>query len=210
MTFLNSVWPWLLDNYTPTIDITDAPEIEATQLNTEEEIFLDTLTDYPFIPVTERRALLGWDERKYSGVVNGLIQKNTLRKVRVSVGRGGPTTLYEIVGQNPGIKHQYFVHWIETRIRSRKIDCQTFSIGPDIIVPSLNLAIQVELGKSKIQDNIRLAQENCSGVVVCSDDEKLIQRLSQQNEDESIRSSLVLNVPELVDSMRKDAGLFVR
>jgi DNA-binding MarR family transcriptional regulator len=161
--------------------------------------FLDSLNNNPFISMLERRSLLGWDERTYSQIVNRLVGKGIIEKVRVSLGRGAPRVLYRRKGQVPSIKHEYYVHWLITKLAAKGLTCRAEKVGPDIQIPSLKLAINVECGKSNIHGNIPKALESFEKVIVCSDDKKVIENVSRQNQAENILCALVEDVPALFD-----------
>lgn len=163
-------------------------------LEGDEVTFLSSLKEYPYASMVERRARLGWDERRYSHVVRELMDKGIIKKVQVSLGKGRPKVLYEVNGKNPGIKHQYYVHWIVTQLTDRSYKCKVDINGPDIIIPDLNTAINVELGKSKIEDNIRLALQQYDKVIMCSDDAKLLQRFSNRIKNPKVLFSTIANV----------------
>jgi hypothetical protein len=47
-------------------------------------------------------------------------------------------------------------------------------LGPDIQIPSLDIAINVELGTSNIYGNVREALNSFSKVIVCSDEKQVL------------------------------------
>jgi hypothetical protein len=161
--------------------------------------FLGSLESHPFISMLERRSLLGWDEKTYSQVVERLIGKGIVEKVRVPLGRGAPRVLYQRKGQVPSIKHEFYVHWLVTKLASKGLTCRAEKVGPDIQIPSLKAAINVECGKSNIHGNIPKALEHFERVVVCSDDKKVIENVFRQNQAANILCALVEDVPALFD-----------
>jgi hypothetical protein len=161
--------------------------------------FLATLDGHPFISMLERRSLLGWDERTYSQVVERLLSKGIIEKVRVPLGRGAPRVLYQRKGQVPGIKHEFYVHWLVTKLAAKGLTCRAEKVGPDIQIPSVKAAINVECGKSNIHGNIPKALQQFDRVVVCSDDKKVIENVSRQNKAANILCALVEDVPALFD-----------
>ncbi len=166
---------------------------------------MQSIKDYPYISVVERRSLLGWDERRYSKVVDRLVHRGIIEKVRVSLGKGGQRVLYQLKGMVPSIKHEYYVHWIIEQLAVRGFVCTADKVGPDIQIPSINTAINIELGSSNIQGNIQKALQEFETVIVCSDSKELIKRISEENTAQNIRCALVQDVPALFDSMRTNA-----
>lgn len=167
-------------------------------LEGDEESFLASLKEYPYASMVERRARLGWEEGRYARVVKELTDKGIIRKIHVSLGKGRPKVLYELKAQKPSVKHQYYVYWIVQQLAGRGYICRVEGKGPDIVVPQMSTAINVELGKSKIEDNIRLALQHYSKVIVCSDDSSLLQSLSQRIKDARVLFSAVAEVPSLL------------
>jgi DNA-binding MarR family transcriptional regulator len=173
-------------------------EIELTDLERE---FLESIKEKPFIPMVERRKLLGWDKQKYSEVVDKLISKGVIEKIRVPVGKGRPLVLYQIKGERPSIKHEYYVYWIVDELTSKGLVCRVAKIGeekPDIEIPSLKTAINIELGKSEIEKNIQSALEKFERVIVCSDNKNLLKKLKENNEDKRVLISEIWDIPSLI------------
>lgn len=171
-----------------------------------ENDFLESIKQHPFISMVERRSLLGWDERRYSQVVGRLANKGVIEKVRVKLGKGAPKVLYQLKSQVPGIRHEYYVHWLITKIANMGLVCRAERTGPDIQIPSLNLAINVECGKSNIHGNIPKALKKFDMVIICSDSKTVIENVSRQNKDSRILCALIQEVPALVEKMRLDAA----
>ncbi len=153
-----------LDRHSPripadTLSVMDGVSDRNALLSSDEEVFLQSIGEKPFISMVDRRASLGWDEKHYSNVVERLTRKNLIRKVRVRVGRGGPLTLYETPDQNPSIKHQYFVHWIVEWLTARGLECRAEKNGSDIVIPEMNASGTGGAGEIKggrqHQDSIR-------------------------------------------------------
>lgn len=174
------------------------PKSGFDQTEAEQE-FIESIVQYPFITMLERRSMLGWDERTYSQVVDRLLGKGVIEKVKVSLGRGAPRVLYQRKGQVPGIKHEFYVHWLITQLASKGLTCRAEKIGPDIRIPSLKVAINVECGKSNIHGNIPKALAEFEKVIVCSDDKKVLENVSRQNKAENILCALVQDVPAFFD-----------
>jgi hypothetical protein len=174
------------------------PDLILSQTDAEEE-FIESIKEFPFISVVERRAMLGWDERRYSEVVERLIAKGIIEKENIRLGQGRPKVLYQLKGQVPSIKHEYYVYWITEKLAEKGIICRIGKVGPDIQIPSMNLAINVELGSSNIHGNVAKALEQFDRVIVCSDNKKVLENVSRQNKAENILCALVQDVPALFD-----------
>ena len=176
------------------------------ELTQEEEHFLRSLNEHPFISTRQRRHILNWNDKTYSRIVQSLIDKKQIERVSVKNGAGAPRILYQVAGKNPSILHEFYVNWIAERLRSKGIDCITSKEGPDIQIPSLSTAVNVETGNSDIEGNIKIALNQFSKVIVCSDDEKVIETVSGQNKDENVLCCLCWNVPDLI----AEKGVYVR
>ena len=191
---------------------THMPEVISSQSDAEKE-FIQSIREHPFIPVVERRAMLGWDERKYSNTVDRLVGKGVIEKIRIGIGRGGQVVLYELVKPQrpvPGVKHEFYVDWIAGRLASEGIECRTKKVGPDIQIRSTSTAINVETGTSDIIGNVRKALQSFSKVIVCSDDRKLIEGLSDEIKAQNVRCALVQDVIDVYHSMQTDAARSIR
>jgi hypothetical protein len=135
-----------------------------------------------------------------------LVKKNKIVEVKVRSGkRGAPRTLYQIPNAKPGIKHEFYVDWLVEKLQNKGVDCVKSRIGPDIQIAAQRLAINVETGNSDIEGNIWIALSQFSKVIVCSDDEELIQALSRQKRAPNVLCSLVWDVPDLC-SKKSDLG----
>ncbi|MGI0014456.1 MAG: hypothetical protein ACREBU_13595, partial [Nitrososphaera sp.] len=170
-----------------------------------EQEFLESVRRYPFIPVVERRAMLGWDERRYSDVVAKLVNRGIVEKQNVRLGQGRPKVLYQLKGSKPSVKHEYYVHWILEQLTDKGIVCRAEKVGPDIQIPSMDVAINVELGSSNIYGNIPKALKDYALVIVCSDDKAVLDSVSK-TKAENVLCALVQDVPALVEKMRLNAG----
>ncbi len=171
------------------------------ELNEYESLFLQSIDSKPFLPVVERRRWLGMDKLKYKEVVERLVSEGIIEKVSVPIGRGRPIVLYQRKGQKPSVKHEYYVYWLIDELTDKGLVCRIARIGeakPDIQIPSIKTAINVELGKSDIKKNIKEALKEFERVIVCSDDEKLLEKLKEENKDERILFRLVWEVPGLL------------
>lgn len=71
-------------------------------------------------------------------------------------------------------------------------------VGPDIIIPSLKTAVNIELGTSSIKNNIQKALDDFNLVIVCSDEQKTLDKISL---DEDVITTLVWNAPMLFESL---------
>lgn len=164
-----------------------------------EQQFLECVKGHPFIPVVERRAMLGWDERRYSEVVAKLVDRSIIEKQNVKLGQGRPKVLYQLKGQVPSVKHEYYVYWILTKLAEKGIICRAEKVGPDIQIPSANVAINVELGSSNIYCNIPKALKDFSVVIICSDDKAVLNDVSSKIKDENVLCALIQDVPSLFE-----------
>jgi len=164
----------------------------------KEQEFLESLNAKPFVPMTERRELLGWDKRTYSHITRKLMDMGVIEKVSVPIGKGRPVVLYQPRGQKPSVKHEYYVRWIAKELAKKGYVPRMNKVGPDITIPSHKTAINVELGKSEIDKNIETAlREGWERVVVCSDSEEVLRALRERNEDERVLISEIRSVPSL-------------
>ncbi|MEM3871132.1 MAG: ATP-binding protein [Nitrososphaeria archaeon] len=176
------------------------PKVEVELKELEEE-FLESVREKPFMPMAERRKQLGWDKETYTEVVNKLIEKGVIEKVNVPIGKGRPLVLYQLKGKKPSIKHEYYVYRILNELTSKGLVCRAAKIGeakPDIEVPSLKIAINIELGKSKVEENIKSALEKFEKVIVCSDNKSLLKKLKEENKDNRVLISEIWNIPSLI------------
>lgn len=176
------------------------PRIKA-ELDELENEFLESIRARPFISMVERRRLLGWDKRKYSEIVDKLVKNGIIEKVRVPLGKGRPLVLYQLKGRRPSIKHDYYVYRIVDELTRKGLVCRVAKIGeekPDVEVPSLKVAINIELGKSDVEKNVRNALERFDRVIVCSDNKALLKRLKEENKDGRVLISEIQEVPSLL------------
>lgn len=165
----------------------------------DENAFLDSIRNEPFLSVTERRVKLGWNYRKYVSVVDNLLKQKKIERMSVKLGRGSPKILYQEAGQVPSVRHQYYVWWIAGRLQEKGYSVKKNSIGPDIEIKDGKIAIEVELGKSNIHGNIRNDLQQFDKVIVCSDDRKLLQTLSREIKENGVLFLPVERVPALFE-----------
>lgn len=171
-------------------------EEDFDQLETE---FLESIRLEPFLPMSERRERLGWDRKKYTELVRKLKERKIIEQVTVPLGRSRPLVLYQLKDGNPSVKHQFYIHWIIHKLASKGFVCRAEKIGPDIQIPALNAAINVELGKSSLEENVATALSRFDMVVIASDSKKVLDRITilQVKEGKKILKSLVWDVPSL-------------
>jgi len=78
---------------------------------------------------------------------------------------------------------------------------RTSKVGPDITIPKHKVAINVELGKSDIEKNIKTALKDYNRVIICSDNKKLLESIpvpEKMRKGREVLKSLVWIVPELL------------
>lgn len=168
-------------------------------LTDDERAFISNVREQPYISVRERRYALGWEDERYSRVTDNLAERGIVEKVAVAKGRGRPIILYQIAGKVPGVKHEFYIDWLIGLI-SKRVECMASRIGPDIQIPSIGVAINVELGSSDIRGNIETALEEFNPVIICSDDEKVLEAVRSQikiEERKSVFVCFVWDVPDL-------------
>lgn len=157
-------------------------------LSSADNLFLQSVETQPFVSVRERRHLLGWENDEYVGVVASLKEKGIIEQVQVSKGRGRPLVLYQIKGRKPGVKHEYYVDWIARQLGHVNIECLASKVGPDVQIPALKTAVNVEMGSSEIPGNIKSALSEFERLIVCSDDSQILERIrSQMGHEEAKR-----------------------
>jgi len=174
-------------------------------VNELEERFMQSIEKQPFISVVERRAALGWDDRTYSDIVSRLETKGLMEKVRAKIGKGAPRVLYQKPGQVPSIKHEFYVHWIVEQLLKTGMTCKTNKVGPDI--EAEGIAIEVELGKSDISGNIKGDLENFRGIIVCSGDKQVIERIKRKATSSQVSCARIEDVPAVFEKMRLNADV---
>ncbi|MBI2938788.1 MAG: hypothetical protein HYY22_11370 [Thaumarchaeota archaeon] len=115
--------------------------------------------------------------------------------VKVKLGKGKPRMLYQIPGKNPGIKHEFYIHWISEQLRNKGMECVISRVGPDI--QTSRIAINVETGNSDILGNIWIALNDFSKVIMCSDDEELVKKVSKEHGSPRVLCCLCWEAPGL-------------
>lgn len=119
----------------------DDSELLSTGLSStstaDESEFLESIEKEPFLPVVQRRAYLGWDDKKFRNVVNSLLTRKAVERMKVKLGRGSPRILFQRSGQIPSIKHEFYVHWIIESLSSKGLVLRKNKVGPDIEIPML-------------------------------------------------------------------------
>ncbi|MCP8317999.1 MAG: ATP-binding protein [archaeon] len=170
----------------------------------DEEGFLESINSFPFIPVAERRRTLGWDKRRFSDVVTKLVENGIIEKVNVPMGRGRPIVLFQLKGANPSIKHEYYVDWLVRQLAGKGYVLRLGKkLGPDIQIPSIKTAINIELGTSDIQGNISSALKEFDRVIVCSNDNSVLDKIVEfeTKEGKRLEKALVWDVPKLFEAI---------
>ncbi|MBI2005299.1 MAG: hypothetical protein HYS80_00880, partial [Candidatus Aenigmarchaeota archaeon] len=179
------------------------PEEEATYEQKEdpqEKVFLESIEKEPFLSVVERRTKLGWSDVTYTKIVDELLRKRKIERVKVKLGRGSPKILYQRPGSIPSVKHQYYVNWIAESLTKKGYHVKKNKDGADIEVS--DIAVEVEIGTSNISGNLKRDLQKFSKVIVCSDDSKLIETLSAQMKDIRILFLPVQKVPASFEKMQ--------
>ncbi len=193
-------------NYDPKIEIIPTDEIvekNKPKLTDDEKKFLDSIAKNPFASVLQRRTTLGWNSAKYSRIVNGLLEKQVIEKNTARTGRGSPKILYQRRGQIPSAKHEYYVDWICKKLRLQGLDTETnIQSGSDIVIPKLNMAVEVELGKSNMDGNMTQDGLMFKHVIVCSDDKKVIQSLNGMEKPSNVCICKIQDAPAIIQKMK--------
>lgn len=182
-------------------------EVKDKSESDADMTFLESIVNKPYLSVTERRAELGWNDRKYSNIVDGLLRKRKIERLSIKIGRGSPKILYQKPGTNPSVRHQYYVNWLAEKLRAKGFVVKKNKDGPDIVLPETSTAIEVELGTSNMHYNIARNVKKFSNVIVCSDQKKLLEDLSAQTEAQNVFFLPVQNVPAFVEKMQTGNGL---
>lgn len=191
-----------LDSFQPVAEHEPEKTPDDNDQSKDEIKFLGNISEKPFLSVTERRIDLGWNDKKYSQVVDELIKKGMIQRVSASLGRGTPRILYQRPNQRPGIRHEFYVNWIANRLAAKGMSVTKSKDGPDMIMPEISAAIEVELGSSNMDGNIRRDLHQFRNVIVCSDQKEVIKALSAKFKSNGIFLESIQNVPALVEKMR--------
>lgn len=168
----------------------------------DNKTFLESIDKEPFLSVIERRTRLGWDDKRYTNVVDELCRKKKIELVRVRLGRGSPRILYQRPGTVPGVKHEFYVNWLAESLTAKGYDIRKNKDGPDIEVLNRSMVIEVELGTSNISGNLKRNLQEFDRVIVCSDDSKLIEALSAKSKENRILFLPVQKVPAVFEKMQ--------
>lgn len=169
----------------------------------EEAEFLEFVKKQPFLSVRQRRKSLGWNDKKYSSVVDSLLKKKKIEIQKANLGRGAPVVLYQMPKQIPSVRHQFYVDWISKKINGLGFATKNnVKDGPDIFVPEINSVIEVELGTSDVHCNISRNTPKHKTVVVASDQKKLIESLRQENKRSNVLFLQIQNVPAFFEKMK--------
>ncbi|MEM4391844.1 MAG: ATP-binding protein [Candidatus Nitrosotenuis sp.] len=199
--FLMTADEFDIPSFNVKVDEVEEPEVLTENYDNDEITFLESIEKEPFLSVTERRVKLGWRNERYVKAVSGLLQKRKIERIRVKLGKGSPKILYQTPGRVPGIKHEYYVHWIADYLKARGFKCKKNSEGPDIEVPEIRTAIEVELGKSNMYGNIRSNLQKFDTVIICSDQKKVLEALYDRIKDPKILFCQIQQMPALIENM---------
>lgn len=173
----------------------------------DDKTFLESIDKEPFLSVIERRTRLGWDDKRYTNVVDELCRKKKIELVRVRLGRGSPRILYQRPGTIPGVKHEFYVNWLAESLTAKGYHIRKNKDGPDIEVVRHGTVIEVELGTSNISGNLKRNLQEFDRVIVCSDDSKLIEALSAKSKENRILFLPVQKVPAVFEKMQAGKDL---
>lgn len=169
--------------------------------NQDESLFIESIKSNPFLSVRERRKSLGWNDKRYYQTVTSLVHKKKVEIQKAKLGRGAPILLYQVPGTIPSVKHEFYVNWIKNNLKLSDIKTN-IKEGPDIEIPSLKTVLEIELGKSDIKGNIRRNLQKYNTVIVCSDQKKLLQALSNENKNQNVLFLPIQNVPASVEKIQ--------
>jgi hypothetical protein len=175
---------------------------ETDDLDSDGKAFLESIEKEPFLSLVERRTTLGWSDIRYNKIVDNLLQKNRIERIRVKLGRGSPKILYQRHGMVPGVKHEYYVYWLAESLTQKGYRVTKNKDGPDIDVVGTGTVIEVEIGTSNIPGNIKRNLQKFSKIIVCSDDKKLIETFSHQIKDNRILFVPIQKVPAVFENMQ--------
>ena len=112
--------------------------------------------------------------------------------------------MYQKPGKIPSIKHEFYVHWIKEKFPDARTNIKE---GPDVVIPRLSIAVEVELGKSDMHLNMRRDADNFNKVIVCSDEKKVIEALSSENKLPNVLFLPVQKVPDYIKKMQEQNEL---
>lgn len=188
-----------------TLETTELPIANTEKkLDSDENRFLESIAQDPYLTVFDRRGILGWNHERYSQVVAKLQKKGQIEKIPVKLGRGSPIILYQKKGTIPGIRHEFYVNWIQGKLNSKGISSRlNKKQGPDIIVQNTNTAIEVELGTSDMLENARRDSEQFDRVLVCSDSDKILENLSSKIKHSKIFFCKIQDVPSFFEQKKR-------
>jgi energy-coupling factor transporter ATP-binding protein EcfA2 len=193
--FLVTAADFEIENHNISPEIPEVEEEKIEESDPDEQIFLENVEREPFLSVTERRLKLGWRNEKYVKIVDELLQKRKIERVKVKLGKGSPKILYQTPGRVPSVKHEFYVNWIADYLKSRGFSCKKNSEGPDIEIPEIKTAIEVELGKSNMYGNIRNDSQKFDRVIICSDQKRVLEVLSNEIKDPKILFLQIQKIP---------------
>lgn len=186
----------------------DEIPVETPEIRSDDDMtFLESIDKEPFLSVLERRTKLGWVDKRYTNVVDGLLKKKRIERVKVKLGRGSPKILYQRPGSTPSVRHQYYVNWLAESLAQKGYHVTKNKDRADIEIPQVGAVIEVELGTSNISGNLKRNLERFNKVIVCSDDSKLIESLSSKNKDKRVFFLPVHKVLTLFENLQDGKDL---
>lgn len=164
-----------LDAYMPSSsgDVEYERDVDVS-LNVAIVSFLESLKTDPFMPAAERRERLGMGDDEYASVVHNLEQNGTIESVNVKQLTGRPLVLYQLKGSNPGIAHQYYLHWLSSQLSVAGINAMP-DHNRDMIAHGLKtVAIEYETGASDVMQNINAGLDVADYVISTSVDDSVL------------------------------------
>jgi len=176
---------------------------EEKSLDPNESDFVDSIETNPFVSTRDRRSLLKWNSKKYSEIVDMLIHKRKIEKIKISLGRGTPLVLYQKPNTIPSVKHQYYIDWIVTRLQDKGFETIiNTKKGADIVIPKIKTAIEIETGNSAIMANVVRDCHQFDLVIVATDCKKVLESVSKQKEARNVLCCKIQDVPAVVSQKK--------
>ena len=191
-------------NFIPLIkDESEVPQ--NSEFDQDEKEFMASIDNNPYFSVYERRTSLGWNDKKFVRIVDGMLAKKAIERLKAPLGRGSPRILFQRKGQIPSVIHEFYVSWISEKLSAQGLEVRKSGVGPDIEIPQLGAAIEVELGDSNISGNLKRNQTEFKHVIICTESKKLLENLSKIK-SKQVSVLPVHKVPAFVEKMKAGDG----